>query len=84
MFLAQVEEVAAQRVKTLFLYGTEDGLRERFDQARAGRLGEIMDEGGSTVDVAMLDGPVHALTTLEVQDAFVDRVESWIADLERR
>jgi dienelactone hydrolase len=82
-FLGQMEEVAARRIPTLFLYGTEDGLLERFERAREGRLGATLERPGSTIELEMIDGRVHDLTTLAVQHAFVQRVEAWLARLER-
>jgi pimeloyl-ACP methyl ester carboxylesterase len=82
--LAQLERIAEQQLPTLFLFGTEDGYSERFDDARAGRLGELLNRAGDAVAHETLDGPLHELISLAVQDAFVDRVVAWLGELERR
>jgi pimeloyl-ACP methyl ester carboxylesterase len=84
LFLRQVARVADLRVPTLFVYGTDDGYLERFERARNGALGETLARAGSVVEIATLDGPAHQLTALDVQDAFLGLVESWLAELARR
>jgi pimeloyl-ACP methyl ester carboxylesterase len=81
-FLDQVATVAALRIPTLFVYGTDDGYLERFEAARDGRLGEILAEAGDVVELATLDGPAHHLTALAVQDAFLELVQSWVTGLD--
>jgi pimeloyl-ACP methyl ester carboxylesterase len=82
LFLDQLEAAVERRIPTLIVYGTDDGYYERFEAARTGRLGEILDRDGSRVEVTVLEGPAHQLTALGVQAAFIDLVESWLARLD--
>ncbi|MDP9270866.1 MAG: hypothetical protein M3P14_07855, partial [Chloroflexota bacterium] len=79
LFLAQLARVVDLQIPTMFVYGTEDGYHERFETAREGPLGDVLDRANGSVELTLLEGPMHELTALGVQDAFMALAESWLA-----
>lgn len=78
LLVAQLARVVDLQIPTMFVYGTEDGYHERFEAAREGALGDVLDRANGTVEVTLLEGPMHELTALGVQDAFMALAESWL------
>jgi hypothetical protein len=79
LLVAQLARVVDLQIPTMFVYGTEDGYHERFETAREGALGDILDRANETVEITLLEGPMHLLTALGIQDAFMALAESWLA-----
>lgn len=74
-FLDPLEAAVDRGAHIHLVFGTRDG-NERFQAARAGRLGEIMDKG--SIEFALLEGKVHAeLTKVATQDAVFDLITEW-------
>jgi len=69
---------ARRRVPLLIVYGTEEGEGVEFEQARPGRLGDILNEAGDLIEVRTLEGNVHDLVGLDLQDAVLELTASWI------
>jgi pimeloyl-ACP methyl ester carboxylesterase len=80
-FLAQLDRLIQLGLPVLFLYGTEDNDHVEFEQARAGALGRLLERGSATVKVEVVEGSVHGLDRVDVQELFLDRVETFVASL---
>ncbi len=65
-------------VPLLFLYGTGEQYYREFLSASAGTVGSLLREAGSRVEIHVVDGPVHDLTTLAVQESLISRIQTWI------
>lgn len=81
VFLAQLEQLVRSGVPTLLLYGSEENDYKEFTEARAGKLGRLLEEGSSTVTVVVVPGSAHASETLEIQQMVESGVESWLLSL---
>ncbi len=77
-FLAPLDEAVRRGVPVLLVYGDQDDLWDDFERARSGRLGEILQSGGSRIEVATLHGEVHGFTRVAVQDAVVEAITEWL------
>lgn len=80
-FLAQLEQLVRAGVPTLLLYGSEENDYKEFTEARAGKLGEVLEKGSATVTVEVVPGSVHAAETVEIQQMVRSKVESWLLSL---
>ena len=65
----------------LLLYGTEDFMYDDFQRARSGRLGEMLERGGSSIEVDAVPGYLHPLAELDVQESLIDAVAEWVNKL---
>ncbi|MDH3678872.1 MAG: alpha/beta fold hydrolase [Acidimicrobiia bacterium] len=81
-FLSQLEGLVRSGVPTLLLYGEEENDYKEFDEARAGKLGELLERGSSTVTIEVVPGSAHAAETVEMQQLVVSKVEEWLVGLE--
>jgi hypothetical protein len=79
-FLDQLAGLAAARTPTLLIYGTDENDYHEFQEARAGRLGSVIDGAGEALVVEVIPGSVHALDRVEVQAAVIDRIEEWLGE----
>lgn len=79
-FLDGLDAVVSAGIPTFFLYGEDDELWGDFQEARAGRLGQIEARAGGLIRVQVIPGQVHGFTRLNVQDAVVDAVQQWLAE----
>jgi hypothetical protein len=79
-FEEPLRALAARGVPVRFLYGTEDGFyTDEYRAAAAGALADVLDEGRGVVELALVPGRLHGLTTVAAQDAVVDDVVRWAA-----
>jgi pimeloyl-ACP methyl ester carboxylesterase len=81
-----IEELAARLdvlvdhgVRVLFVFGEGDAHRERFDLARRGRLGPVIDRAGGAIDSRVLPGDLTGLSSLEAQDSIIDVFSEWLS-----
>jgi pimeloyl-ACP methyl ester carboxylesterase len=63
-------------VPVLILFGRDDTDLEDFELACAGRLGEVV--GADSVQVKVVDGSMHGLTTVAAQDTLIDTIDVWL------
>lgn len=82
-FLRGVSSLIDRGVPILFVYGTEDDSYPDFEEARVGRLGDLLDRAGSSVRIDVIPGQVHGFTQTQAQGAIVELVADWIARLPR-
>jgi pimeloyl-ACP methyl ester carboxylesterase len=77
-FLRQLEWLIASDVPTLVLYGRDENDFHEFEEARAGRLGKLLDRAGDSFSLEVIPGSVHALDRVEVQEAVISITERWL------
>ena len=51
---------------------------DEFQQARSGRLAEVLDRGGSSIQVSAVPGYLHPLAELDVQESLIEVVADWV------
>ncbi len=79
MFLDPLEIVLERKIPVLLVFGDrQDATYDEFEQAKSGRLGEILERAGDLVEVRVLPGKVHGLRSLPMQDAVIDEVTEWL------
>lgn len=72
------ETVVRRGVPILLLHGEDDDAYEEFNRARAGRLGALLEEADSLIEVATVPGKLHGLSTVQAQEAMMERVGDWL------
>lgn len=79
-FLSPVQSTLLRGVRVNFVFGDEDEERiARFEDAREGRLGEILTEAGQLVEVSTVPGGLANVPDITAQDAIVEDVASWVS-----
>ena len=73
-----LRRAVTNRVPLLFLYGTDEDHYKEFRQAQEGAIGALLAQAREYAQVCTLDGPVHDLTTIWVQEAIMARIHEWI------
>ncbi|HEX9711448.1 MAG TPA: alpha/beta fold hydrolase [Actinomycetota bacterium] len=82
-FLHPIEQLAARGVPVVFIYGTEDHHYHDWLLAEPGRLGALLARAPLT-ELQVMEGSVHGLTSIDVQERVADAVAAWIEQLDRR
>lgn len=80
--VSSVEALVDRRVPVLFLYGTDDRGYREFEAAREGRLGQLIDEAGTAVEVRTIAGEVEGFAYVDIQDALIDAIADWLHRLQ--
>jgi len=79
-FLSPVQSTLLRGVRVNFVFGDEDEERiARFEDAREGRLGEILAAAGQLVEVSTVPGGLANVPDITAQDAIVEDVASWVS-----
>ncbi len=65
-------------VPVRLLFGDADPFFTEFQEARAGRLGEFLDQHHDLVDVEIVSGKVRGFLTVSAQDASIRSVVDWV------
>jgi pimeloyl-ACP methyl ester carboxylesterase len=76
-FVRQLEQVMADGVPVLFVYGDEDSYGRDFETASSTRLRQLLESAGSQVRVVTVPGRVHGFTSVPTQEASLAAVERW-------
>lgn len=77
-FLGPVEATLKRGVRVNFVFGDEDDERiARFNDAREGRLGQILADAGPLAEVSTVPGGLANVPDITAQDAIVEDVASW-------
>ncbi|MEX0761408.1 MAG: alpha/beta fold hydrolase [Dehalococcoidia bacterium] len=79
-FLDNLSAAVSRGVLVHLVFGADESSYADFVAAKEGRLGKILADAGSLVTTSILDGPVHSLWDIGVQDRVVAEVEKWAAD----
>jgi dienelactone hydrolase len=77
-FRRELGALVDRGVPVLVVYGEDDPYRGDFDVARAGALGEVITRAGARVEVTVVPGRIHGLTSIATQDATLAAVETWV------
>jgi pimeloyl-ACP methyl ester carboxylesterase len=82
-FVRPLRGLVNRKVPLLFLYGTEEDFYREFDRARQqeGPLQQILTAADGTLEVQTIEGVVHGFTTLNIQEAVLERAQAWIERL---
>lgn len=75
-FLQPFRAVVERRVPILVVHGIEAMTHHDFQQEE---VAAILDDAGPLVDVRVLTGPVHQLTSVALQDSLIKLVVEWLA-----
>lgn len=78
-FVDPLSTLIQRDIPVLFLYGEEDDAWREFDRARRGRLGRLLEQGSSQVEVVTFPGMVHGLSTITIQQTVAGQIEDWLA-----
>jgi dienelactone hydrolase len=78
-FLDPLGQVLDRNVPVLFLYGEQDDAYEEFEASKGGRFGRLLERHSARVDVDVLPGRLHAFSTVQAQDAAMERITNWLA-----
>ena len=76
-FVRQLEQVVADGVPVLFVYGDEDSYGRDFETASSTRLRQLLASAGAQVRVVTVPGRVHGFTSVPTQEASLAAVELW-------
>jgi pimeloyl-ACP methyl ester carboxylesterase len=77
-FRRELASLVERRVPVLLVYGEDDNYRRDFELARAGALGEIIANAGPRLEVEVVPGKIHGLTSVATQEATLAAVERWV------
>ncbi len=84
LFLGPLRQLVHRRVPLLFLYGEEEDDYIDFRQALSGELGDLVREGNGALEIQTVEGVLHALTSVRVQEAAIDATVQWIGGVMKR
>lgn len=70
--------VAQRGVALLFLYGDEEPFYKEFSRVRRGVFRPLFDQAKAVLDLDTVNGVLHGFSTLEVQDAAIERTLTWV------
>lgn len=87
-FLEHLAWLVDNEVPTLLAYGEESNDLKEFNEAKAGRLGELLARGSATVQIAVIPGslhnklvPLNTDDTTETQNLMSTTIENWVVGL---
>jgi pimeloyl-ACP methyl ester carboxylesterase len=83
-FMAHTTTLIERNVPLLFAFGEDDAFLEDFEVARRRGLGAILDRAGDGVEVRVLEGRVHGLTTTAGQELTMACAADWITGITGR
>jgi len=77
-FIDGLSGLLKRKVPILLLMGDADDHYSRYLTACEGRLGTLMRDAGSLIDVRILPGKVHGLSRIDTQGEIIDIVDGWL------
>lgn len=77
-FYRPLRQLLEDNVPVHILYGTEDFFLTQFEQAREGKLGQMLDAHSDLIEVVTIPGIVRGFLSMRVQDAVIDSVVEWV------
>jgi alpha/beta superfamily hydrolase len=75
-FCRELAALVDRKIPVLLVYGDDDNYFRDFELARAGELGEIV--AGPGLEVTVVPGRIHGLTSVDTQEAALAAVERWV------
>lgn len=80
-YVASLSGVVDRRVPILIAFGEEGKHYKPFEAARKGQLGDVLDRAEGRLTLAIGEGELHGMLTLEAQAFGLQTVERWIESL---
>jgi len=77
-FRRELAALVDRRIPVLVVYGDDDNYGRDFELARAGQLGEIIATAGPLLEVEVVPGKIHGLTSIATQEATLAVIERWV------
>ncbi len=77
-FRRELAALVERGIPVLIVYGDDDNYHRDFELARAGELGEIIARAGPRLEVAVVPGKIHGLTSIDTQEATIAAIERWV------
>jgi pimeloyl-ACP methyl ester carboxylesterase len=77
-FCRELDKVTASGIPVLVVYGDDDNYFRDFELARGGTLGDVVTRAGARLELRVVPGKIHGLTSIETQEATLDAVEDWV------
>lgn len=83
MYRRVVRDLTKRGVPVLALYGDDGGFREDFESELSSGMASVFEAAGSSARYVFLDLPLTGYPSLEVQDAALAVLTSWVNDVAR-
>ena len=83
-FVHGLTSLADRRVPTLLLLGEPDRTYETLQRADDPAVAAVLAPGASSIEVKLLHGGLHGLRDGRIEQAAIDSVTEWVADLAPR
>jgi len=78
-FIEALDRLLRGGVRVLFVFGTMDAALRDFNEARINtRLGRILQEHASQIELVEIEGDVHGLGRVHVQETVNGTISDWI------
>lgn len=77
-FRRPLRQLLEAEVPVHMLFGTEDFFWTQFNEARNGRLGDLLEQHRDLVEVETVPGIVRGFLSTRVQDAVINSVVEWV------
>ncbi len=77
-FQRPLRQLLNDGVPVHMLFGTDDFFYTEFVEARAGRLGEALDQHAELVEIETAPGTVRGFLSVRVQNLVIDSVVDWV------
>jgi alpha/beta superfamily hydrolase len=78
ILLRQLESLVDREIPVLLIFGEQDWFYEDFRRALGGRFRTVLDRAGDLIQLRIVPGKTHGLTTTAVQDAVVAELHDWL------
>ncbi|MDQ3974585.1 MAG: alpha/beta fold hydrolase [Actinomycetota bacterium] len=79
-FLRPLQRLVEREIPVLIVYGTTDDFYDDFNRGLSKGLGELLAQAGDLITLILVEGTVHGLGSLEIQDAVAAAVERWLRE----
>lgn len=77
-FQRPLRQLLSDGVPVQMLFGEDDFFWTEFQEARNGRLGEVLSQHSDLLEVETVPGIVRGFLSVRVQDAVINSVVSWV------
>ncbi|MDQ3782497.1 MAG: hypothetical protein M3349_06105 [Actinomycetota bacterium] len=76
-FLQPLRHLVERAVPIRIMWGTEDFLYREFLDGTKGRLGQLLERGGDSIEQTIVEGKVRGFGTVPIQQAVIDETVTW-------
>ena len=77
-FQRPLRQLLSDGVPGHMLFGTDDFFWTEFQEARSGRLGEVLDQHPDLLEIETVPGIVRGFLSVRVQDLVINSVVNWV------